>query len=281
MLDWDRFERDGFLVLGSVCEPALLEALQQRIDDIMLQRVVYADLYMQVCPSSSGSWTASGELGHPSTLAYRKIMGLEADELFREYMTLPLFQEAAMKACGPEIAIVRAMFFNKPKEQGKVIDWHQDREGPNNLPPLRPGDGNITIWTALDPCPRESGCLQVIRGSHRRGAIPFGPTSADEPTLSPEQLLEYAPETERVELAMEPGEAVLLHNMLLHKSDVNHTGKPRRAFSAWLTSHRPGTEHWATLWPEYRPNSKGEAQGRNGRPELVPEDPLCMIMQKL
>jgi hypothetical protein len=47
--------------------------------------------------------------------------------------------------------------------------------------------------------------------------VPFGPTSADEPTLTAEQLLEFAPDSDRVELVMEPGEAVLLHNMLLHK----------------------------------------------------------------
>ena len=67
-------------------------------------------------------------------------------------------------------------------------------------------------------------------------------------------------------------QVVVLHNMLLHKSDLNHSGKPRRAFSAWLTSHRPGTEHWATIFPTYRPNSKGEPQGVNGRPDLQPTD---------
>ena len=167
-LDWERFERDGFLELGRVCDPSLLAALQERIDHIMLGQVVYPDLYMQVCPSSAGSWAAASDVGHPPTLAYRKIMGLEADEMFREYMKLPLFHELAARTCGPEVAVVRAMFFNKPKERGKVIDWHQDREGPNNLPPLRDGDGNITVWTALDPCPRESGCLQVVRGAQKR-----------------------------------------------------------------------------------------------------------------
>ncbi len=122
MIDWDRFDRDGFLVLGRVCEPALLAAIQQRIDDIMLQRIAYPDLYMQVCPSSSGSWANSGDTArHPSTLAYRKIMGLEVDDLFREYMKQPIFHEAATRACGQDVAVVRAMFFNKPKERGKII----------------------------------------------------------------------------------------------------------------------------------------------------------------
>ena len=34
-----------------------------------------------------------------------------------------------------------------------------------------------------------------------------------------------------VHLEVEAGEAILLHNWLVHTSDVNKTGKPRRAFS--------------------------------------------------
>lgn len=194
------------------------------------------------------------------------------DDVFREYLRLPVFEDFTTSVCGPDVAIVRAMFFAKPKEGGKTIDWHQDREGPNNLPQLRPGDDNVTIWTALDPCLPSSGPLQVIRGSHKVGAVPFGPTSAEEPTLTPEQQLQYAPEEERVELHMEAGEVVLLHNMLLHKSDLNSSGQPRRAFSTWYTSHRPGTEHFATAFPHYSPNTKGEAQGVNGRLELESAD---------
>ena len=176
----------------------------------------------------------------------------------------------ATSVCGPDVAIVRAMFFAKPKEGGKIVDWHQDREGPNNLPELRPGDDNVTVWTALDPCLPNSG--PVIRGSHKVGEVPFGPTSAEAPALTPEQQLQYAPEEERVELHMQAGEVVLLHNMLLHKSDLNSSGKPRRAFSTWYTSHRPGTKHFATAFSRYSPNTKGEAQGVNGRPELEPAD---------
>ena len=98
-------------------------------------------------------------------------------------MRLPIFQDVTSGMCGEHVGIVRAMFFNEPKEQGKEIDWHQgapsaesvlspaqllsltgfrrtaDREGPNNLPPLREADGNCTVWTALDPCTADSAPL--------------------------------------------------------------------------------------------------------------------------
>ena len=269
---WEAFARDGFLRLGAVCAPDLLERLRSRIDAIMMgEHMVNPPLYMQVCPSSmSSTWADSQNVAAgaapPRTLAYRKIMGLEGDDVFRGYMLQPLFEHIATRVCGRDVAIVRAMFFNKPKERGKVIDWHQDREEQNMLPQLRPalGDANITMWTALDPSSTESGCLQVIAGSHKFGAVPFGPTSADAPTLSRDQLRHFAPEDRRVELEMDAGECVLLHNLLLHKSGLNGTGQPRRAFSTWLTSHRPGTEHFATAFPAFRPNLKHEPQGRDG-----------------
>ena len=81
---WVQFEAEGFLRLGCVCSPRLLEAMRSRIDEVMLGSVVYPNLYMQVCPSAtSGSWEAykaSNDLttAPAATLAHRKIMGLEA-----------------------------------------------------------------------------------------------------------------------------------------------------------------------------------------------------------
>ena len=66
---------------------------------------------MQVCPSATGSWEASNALtDKPPTLAYRKIMGLEQDDVFREYLRLPIFQDVTAGTCGDHVGIVRAMF---------------------------------------------------------------------------------------------------------------------------------------------------------------------------
>jgi ectoine hydroxylase-related dioxygenase (phytanoyl-CoA dioxygenase family) len=97
-------------------------------------------------------------------------------------------------------------------------------------------DPVVTIWTALDPATIANGCVQVIPGSHRLGLL-----SEEGHTITPEQEAQHCPEEKIVYLELEPGEAVLLHNWLLHRSDVNKTDRPRRGFSVCYMDARTRT----------------------------------------
>ena len=57
---------------------------------------------------------------------------------------------------------MRAMFMNKPARRGAVLPWHQDRWTGLDPDPL------VTIWTALDPCTIDNGCMRIIPASHRK-----------------------------------------------------------------------------------------------------------------
>jgi ectoine hydroxylase-related dioxygenase (phytanoyl-CoA dioxygenase family) len=86
----------------------------------------------------------------------------------------------------------------------------------------------ITLWTALDPATIANGCVQIIDGSHKLGLINPEHGSG---FLTPEQAAAHC-RAEKVEyLELKAGECALLHNWLLHSSDVNRTEIPRRAFS--------------------------------------------------
>ncbi|MBT5873006.1 MAG: phytanoyl-CoA dioxygenase family protein [Candidatus Latescibacteria bacterium] len=218
----ETFNSDGFVRLGQVVPDGDIGDLCQRIDDIMLGKIAYEKMLMQLCPSAGKPALAvqSKQFKEPS-LKYRKIQDLEQDPLFRSYIQNPLFCDITRKIIGDRIAVFRSMFFNKPAEQGITIDWHQDGAGGwgITIPP------KITIWTALDRTRIENGCLQIIPGTHKD----IIPQQGD--LLSPEEIQRYAPESKRIYLEMEPGEVVLLHNWTLHKSETNHTDAPRRAFS--------------------------------------------------
>jgi ectoine hydroxylase-related dioxygenase (phytanoyl-CoA dioxygenase family) len=114
------------------------------------------------------------------------------------------------------------MFMNKPARKGTVLPWHQDGGAGWEMDrhPL------VTIWTALDAATIPNGCVQVIPGSHHLGLLSEGGH-----TITPAQEAEYCAPDKIVYLELEPGESVLLHNWLLHSSDVNKTDTPRRAFS--------------------------------------------------
>lgn len=225
---WASYEENGYLRLGQVLSSEDLKALQERIDDIMMGRadLDYSKILMQL-DSLDGQYENAGvqSMGHKGArLDYRKIQELENDPLFWEFMNCPIFEEICERQYGSEmpIAAFRAMFMNKPANQGTLLPWHQDRWSDLDRDPL------VTLWTALDPATEENGCVQIIEGSHKFGLLNPAHGSG---YVTPEQAEELLEKYPVIHLELEAGEAVLLHNWLLHASDKNHSSQSRRAFS--------------------------------------------------
>src|SRR5690606_10434820 len=80
------YDENGYLRLGRILTKDELRALQRRIDDIMLGRVVYEGMFFQL-DSETGRYgdLAGGGYAGP-TLNYRKIQDLERDPLFLAFM---------------------------------------------------------------------------------------------------------------------------------------------------------------------------------------------------
>ncbi len=221
--DWAVFEEHGYLRLGQPASDKELAALQTRMDDIMMGRVRYPGMYFQP-DSETGSYGDVGAGGEwaEATLNYRKIEQLELDPLFLNYMQNPLFRSITRRVYGEDVTIYRAMFMNKPAHRGTILPYHQDGGTQWGL------DRNplITVWTALDEASIANGCMQVIPGSHKLGLF-----SEHGHTITSEQEAEFAKDENSIYLEAKPGEAILLHNWMLHRSGVNTIDVPRRAFT--------------------------------------------------
>ena len=210
--------------LGRLLSDNELAALRQRMDDIMLGDVPYENMRFQLDSTTGSKRDAPPEtVGHKgSTLKYRKIMDLEQDPLFLSYMRHPLLREITHRYIGEDVSIFRAMFMNKPAHQGTVLPWHQDVGVGWGL------DCNpiTTVWMAMDEATVANGCMQIVPGIHKLGVLNEGhwATEAD--------AEKYSLEDRAIDLEAEAGEALLIHNLMLHRSGVNPTSQPRRAFSA-------------------------------------------------
>jgi phytanoyl-CoA hydroxylase len=241
--DWLRFQEQGYLRLGRTVAPASLQALQGRIDDLMLGRLPSAGLMMQLDLGGDYAGMAEQTIGFKGArLDYRKIERLEQDPLFLEYLREPCFRELCERSYGAQhgISIFRAMFMNKPANQGTLLPWHQDGGGIWGLD----RDPLLTVWTALDDATIANGCVQVIPGSHRQGLLSdFGHT------ISPEQAAALCPQERITHLELPAGESVALHNWTLHRSDCNRTGSPRRAFSVCYMDARTRLRSLGTTFP--------------------------------
>lgn len=225
---WLQYTRDGYLKLGRLLPDARLRELQNRIDDIMLGKadVDYDRMLMQL-DSDTGEYADMKDMtaGHKGArLDYRKIEQLEFDPVFLRYVQLPIFNEICARTYGGHVpvSVFRSMFMNKPANKGTKLPWHQDRWTQLDRDPL------VTLWTALDPATVENGCVEVIPGSHKFGVLNPEHGSG---FLNDALAAEHCRTENRVHLELEPGEAVLLHNWLLHASDKNHSSQSRRAFS--------------------------------------------------
>jgi phytanoyl-CoA hydroxylase len=219
---WWQYHEQGYLNLGKVLNDNDLKALQNRIDDIMLGRVQYEGMFMQ--PDIGGAYDNFSNVSrfNGPSLEYRKIQDLERDALFLEYMQRPIFREICDYHYGAhaEISVMRAMFMNKPARKGTLLPWHQDGGEGWGLD----RDPLATVWTALDPATVANGCVEIVPGSHKLGLL-----SKRGHTITKEQAEQHCKKTIFVE--MKAGEMFLMHNLLLHRSDVNKTDAPRRGFS--------------------------------------------------
>jgi phytanoyl-CoA hydroxylase len=274
----EHFEREGFIVLGRVAPPEQIEAMCERIDDIMMGRVVLPNpALFQLCPSAEDlphyaeHGSAQTKVWKGATLRYHKVQDLEQDLLYLEYMGLPIFRDVTKKIIAEEVSLYRTMFFNKPAmtdeatkargASGVVINWHQDGNPAKGSGWGLTIDPKITVWTALDDCTIENGALQILPRSHKF------PINAEGDQLSPDEWPIHAPVEKRRFVLLKRGEVIVLHNWMLHRSEVNSTSNPRRGFSVCyidaatsLHSVAPEERGTKTLWPRIFPSFEPATQ---------------------
>jgi ectoine hydroxylase-related dioxygenase (phytanoyl-CoA dioxygenase family) len=239
---WTHFHDHGYVILRSFLSGSELSVLQGEIDNIMLGGgAKYANLMMERdADDESEIVFSTGFKG--ATLDYKRIQHLETVPVFRRYIQKPIFHDACRTIYGSEtaVSVFRTMLVNKLPHRGARIGWHQDCW--NYL------DGNpvLTVWTALDPVTSESGCLQIIPGSHKSGPICPEDTSG---FLTDAMIREHCLDRDVVLLKMEPGDVAFLHNHLLHTSDVNRSEHRRRALSVCYMDASIQNLHTGVTYP--------------------------------
>lgn len=223
--DWQQFAQDGYLHLGQVLAPEALEALRQRADALALGEVYNPGVQMQL--DTGGAYEelpGAVERFDEGTLRYRKIQGLEHDPLYAKLIEQPVFRTicAGMYGAHAAVSIFRAMVMNKPAGHGTLLPWHQDGGAVWQLD----RDPLVTIWVALDDANTSNGCMDAVRGSHRLGLL-----STQGSTLTEDAVRAHCPPELTVPLEVKAGHALLMHNWLIHRSGLNTSPTPRRAFT--------------------------------------------------
>ena len=137
------------------------------------------------------------------------------------------------------------MLFRSAGDAG-YVSWHQDATYWGLSSPEV-----TTAWVALSPSTVESGCMQVIAGTHTSQV-------AHEDKFDEKNLLSRGQEvtvqvdrSQAVNVELQPGEFSLHHVLLFHGSEPNRSTDARIGFAIrYVPTHvfqRSGTRESATL----------------------------------
>jgi ectoine hydroxylase-related dioxygenase (phytanoyl-CoA dioxygenase family) len=146
------------------------------------------------------------------------------DSLYGMFARSESIVNSAEKLLGGEVYHYHSKMVMKDAKVGGAWTWHQDYgywyENGVLFPQL------CSAFIAVDPATRENGCVQVIRGSHQLGRINHVLTG-QQAGADMERVREALKKLELVYVEMDPGDTLLFHCNLLHRSDQNHSEHPR------------------------------------------------------
>ena len=133
--------------------------------------------------------------------------------------------------------------FAKPARVGSAVPLHQDNGYFNLTPP-----DALTLWIALDAATEENGCVRYARGSHHQGLREHKATGINGNSWA----LAHPPapaELDELPGLLAPGDAMLHHCCLLHRSEANTSHQPRRGLlivykAAHCRIDRPGLRRY-------------------------------------
>ena len=207
----DAFQRDGYLVIRELLDAAEVDLLRQiaKADQVLAQQAVTR---------------ADGEGGAIKVVVNNDLPG---DTIYGALARSRRIVEPMRQLLGDEVYHYHHKMILKEARVGGAWAWHQDYGYWYNNGCLWPDMGSCLI--AVDQATRENGCLQVVPGSHRLGRIDHGKVG-EQTGADPERVAEIVQRLPIVDCELPPGAAIFFHANVLHRSDQNHSDRPRWAF---------------------------------------------------
>jgi len=206
----ENYQRDGVIVLRKYFAQPWLEALASGIERCRLE------------PSSRSKIYVDDEQSRGHFFFDARTVG-EIDEFDHLMLASPMAGAAGRLMKSPyAIPFYLTVFARTPGTQHRT-PWHQDQPSWS-----AEGEQACSIWMPLDAVPAETA-LEFVRGSHRwktkYARDPFFQTryvDDDSPDLQPFPDIEAHREGyDIVSWAMEPGDCVVFHGMLVHGGSGN------------------------------------------------------------
>lgn len=158
-----------------------------------------------------------------------KLWNVAGDDVYGRVARDQRLVDIATSVLGPDTYVYSHKMTMKEPHVGGAWEWHQDYGYWYQNRCLAPD--MLSVWIALDPSHANNGCLQVLEGSHRLGRLDHLRVN-DQTVVDAEYLAAALDRFELRHVEMEPGDALVFHCNLLHRSDANSSDRPRWGYIA-------------------------------------------------
>ena len=224
----DQYAREGFVLVRRLVDADTLQRIDARFVALATgeEPAPESMVIMQDVAFAKGDAVPKTPLH-----AINKILSFENDPVLWPFVTSEPLLECVHSLVGPDLKTLSTNIINKPPNVDGRHPLHQDLR----YFALRPADGIVASWTAIQPCTRENGCLAVIPGSHHGELAEHGDPDWEQVNFGFFAAQGIDIEA-RVHVEMEPGDTLFFHPLLVHGSGRNRTVDFRRAISVHYAS---------------------------------------------
>ena len=136
---------------------------------------------------------------------------------------------------GDDILVYGTLVLAKQPYDLRYASWHQDSfySGLHLTP-------STTAWIALTPSHERNGCMRVIAGSHKLGALDHENVENDPNLLNRrgERIKIAVDESQAIDVILKPGEISLHESTLVHGSTANMSDEQRIGFIVRFVTSR-------------------------------------------
>ncbi len=140
-----------------------------------------------------------------------------------ELATHPTVLDCVEQFIGPNIMLYNSTFIIKEPGSEAKVSWHQDL----TYWGFSDDDAQVAMWLALAPATEQSGCMQMIHGSHLDGRLEHVTGAGDDNILLLGQRIENLDVAGAVHHPLAPGEASFHHGWTVHASSPNRSADRR------------------------------------------------------
>ena len=143
----------------------------------------------------------------------------EGDDWLGTCTRLQRVVEGAAALIGEAAYHYHSKLARKPKDNSGTLIWHQDYGGWYQDGCIRPD--MLTCVIAVTDATEESGCLRLLKGSHKLGRLDRIPGEHAYANIHPRRLAGILERFEEVPAVMRCGDGLFFHGNLVHSSGPN------------------------------------------------------------